>query len=142
MADYPDFAHYKVQRLGSPKILEQSKWVPDGVVTSIDTITGVGTLYMAHCWILDEIGAELSKFYIYLDGVAVYARTFQGMLDFGIWQYGNVFAYLAKFDAVNGHFGIVTAMGVNFEEGVDVQFGHSQGHNVSANISLQYALLT
>ena len=141
MADYPDFANYKVPRFGSPKLLEASQWVASGATIEIGSVVGVGTLFMAHCWITNEIGGEATKFYINLDGVGVYARAFQGMFDYGLWQYGNMFTYLSKYDLVEGDFGVVTGIGVTFEESVAVKYWHSLGHNVLAHIALQYALL-
>lgn len=139
MTDYPDFAHYKIQRFGTPLYVLALVTVANGDNDVIYTLTGPVLIYSLWCYLYNEPGAEVNNFNISLDGAVFAGFQLEGLHNVGNYQIWHNMVTLSQYDTVNGNFGMVVKGGITFEDSLEIKHQNISGADVDARVIIHYA---
>ncbi len=142
MGDYPDFAKYKIPRLGAPRVEVGSFVIThDDLPPPVTTFTGIGFLQHIEMFINGVAGGRTVRVLAGVDGLKVIDKTYYELFDRGLTIPGKTIGGLTMFDIENGNFSLSYNIPASFETSIIMAGWHFLGFNVTMNYRIYYAEL-
>jgi len=120
MADYPDFAKYKLPRYGTVKVEKSRQWVMDGSLVKYIDLETAGMCFMIRMYNEVEPSVTDLHFQIGFDTYGGFSQRATWMLENGWHNIPNFAWLLYSFNLEVGQIGVMSGAPFFFEERIRI----------------------